>query len=303
VVSPFVDVVLLWSVPAAAAAWLFAEEETARRAVRKGLALAGGEPAADSRRPPLTVRLVRSTVALGRRFGKSSRRTATLQERISAAGNPWRVSAEELAGLMLAGGAAAATVTGLAVYALTNDPARALLTAGATAALAQTVPPAALSAAANKRRMRLERDLPDFVDLLTLMVEAGTGFDRAVTEAAARFDGPVGDEFARAMREVRMGVPKHAALSAIADRNPAAAGLAQAITAITQAERYGIGIAAMLRSQSDQLRKDRKQRTEENVQKLPLKMMFPLVFLILPALFVVILGPAVIEVMRSGMFK
>ena len=138
--------------------------------------------------------------------------------------------------------------------------------------------------------------LPDAMDLLTISVEAGLGFDAALAKCVEKMEGPLIDEFRQALAEVRMGRTRRDALRDVASRADDQS-LSNFIGAIVQAEQLGVPIAKVLQIQSQQLRIVRRQRAEEAAAKAPIKMLFPMVGCIFPTIFIVILGPAVITVM------
>ncbi len=138
--------------------------------------------------------------------------------------------------------------------------------------------------------------LPDALDLLTISVEAGLGFDAALAKVVEKMQGPLIDEFRQALAETRMGRTRREALRDVAERADDQS-ITNFIGAIVQAEQLGVPIAKVLQIQSQQLRIVRRQRAEEAAAKAPIKMLFPMVGCIFPTIFIVILGPAVITVM------
>jgi tight adherence protein C len=152
-------------------------------------------------------------------------------------------------------------------------------------------PDAILMGRARERQTAIQRHLPDVLDQITVSVEAGLGFDAALAQAGRTGKGPLAEELARAVQDVGIGVPRQAALAGILDRTDVA-DLRHFVLAVKQAEHYGVPIAQVLRVQSKELREKRRQSAEEHAMKIPVKIVFPLIFCILPALFVVILGPA-----------
>jgi tight adherence protein C len=146
------------------------------------------------------------------------------------------------------------------------------------------------------RSMAMMLQLPDALDLLTISVEAGLGFDAALAKCVEKMEGPLIDEFRQALAEVRMGRSRREALRDVASRADDQS-LTNFIGAIVQAEQLGVPIAKVLQIQSQQLRIVRRQRAEEAAAKAPIKMLFPMVGCIFPTIFIVILGPAVITVM------
>lgn len=142
------------------------------------------------------------------------------------------------------------------------------------------------------------RELPDVLDLLTVSLEAGLGFDAALHKLIAKKQGVLADEFHRCLEEIRLGKTRREALSGVRDRL-ALDELRVLISSILQAEKLGIGMVQVLRVQSQEVRDQRKQRAEEAAMKAPIKMLFPLVLFIFPTLFIVLLGPAAIQVIEE----
>jgi len=150
----------------------------------------------------------------------------------------------------------------------------------------------------SKRSLDMVLQLPDALDLLIISVEAGLGFDAALAKVVEKMDGPLVDEFRQALAEVRMGRTRRDALRDVAKRADARP-ISNFIGAIVQAEQLGVPIARVLQVQSQQLRIERRQRAEEAAAKAPIKMLFPMVGCIFPTIFIVILGPAVITVVKG----
>ncbi|HEX2766831.1 MAG TPA: type II secretion system F family protein [Candidatus Limnocylindria bacterium] len=149
------------------------------------------------------------------------------------------------------------------------------------------------------RAMAMTLQLPDALDLLTISVEAGLGFDAALAKVVEKMEGPLVDEFRTALAEVRMGRARREALRDVANRADSQP-VTNFVGAIVQAEQLGVPIAKVLQIQSNQLRIERRQRAEEAAAKAPVKMLFPMVGCIFPTIFIVILGPAVVTVMGGG---
>jgi tight adherence protein C len=140
--------------------------------------------------------------------------------------------------------------------------------------------------------------IPDTLDLLTISVRAGLGFDAALAKVVEKLKGPLSNEFRRALAEVRVGKTRREALRDIIPRTEVPP-LTNFIGAIIQAETLGVSISKVLQVQSEQLRIERRQRAEEQAAKAPIKMLFPLVGCIFPSLFIVILGPAIILIVKN----
>jgi tight adherence protein C len=148
------------------------------------------------------------------------------------------------------------------------------------------------------RRKDIMKSLPDAIDLLTISVESGLGFDPALQRVAEKWDNSLTREFARVLSEMRIGKPKREALREMSLRCDED-GLTTFVSSVIQADTLGVPITQVLRIQSEAMRVRRRQKAEEMAQKAPLKMLFPMVFLIFPALYVVILGPAIPQIMRA----
>jgi tight adherence protein C len=165
-------------------------------------------------------------------------------------------------------------------------------------AIAYLGPEAVLNRKAGERQGQIEKALPDVIDQLTVSVEAGLGFDAAMARSAEGRSGPLADELARVLQDLQVGVDRQTALDRLVERTEVP-DLRAFVTAVRQSTRHGLPIANVLRVQSQELREKRRARVEEKAAQLPVKIVFPLVFCILPSLFVIILGPAGINIMES----
>jgi tight adherence protein C len=159
-------------------------------------------------------------------------------------------------------------------------------------------PEAILSRTINDRKAIIEKDLPDIIDLLVISVEAGLGFESALGRVAQNVPGQLADEFSRMLQETRVGVSRHQAMKDLSERTDVD-DLNSFILSMNQADAFGVSIARMLRVQADELRVRRRQRAQERAFAAPVKMTFPLVLCIFPSIFVVLLGPAVISIVRG----
>jgi tight adherence protein C len=156
-----------------------------------------------------------------------------------------------------------------------------------------------LSSQIRRRQTEIVKALPDALDLLTISVEAGLGFDAAMSKVAEKWDNELSLAFNRVIQEIQMGKLRREAMRDMADRMDVP-DVSSFVAAIIQADQLGVSIAKVLRIQSEQMRIRRRQRAEEKAHQAPVKMLFPMAFLIFPALFIVLLGPAVLVVMKSG---
>src|SRR5450759_3610444 len=149
-----------------------------------------------------------------------------------------------------------------------------------------------------KRQEVLRRGLADALDMLTVCVEAGQGFDGAILQVARSVEGPVAGEFARVLAEIQIGKSRGAAFSSLAARTKVPE-IRTFVTALVQADRLGLPIGSVLREQSVQMRLIRRQRAEEKAAKVPVKILFPMLLCIFPALFIVIIGPGAIQMINT----
>ena len=217
---------------------------------------------------------------------------ATLQRRLDLAGNPsgWtpdRILAAKGLGLFLLGG-----IGGL--YGLRTIG---LLVVGTAVggAIGFFLPDILLYNAGVKRQNRIQKALPDALDMLTVCVEAGLGFDAALAQVARNTPGPLAAEFSRVLQEIQIGKSRSQALRAMTTRTTVPE-LRTFVSALVQASELGIAIADVLREQAKEIRLRRRQRVEEKAQKVPVKILFPLVFCLFPSMFIVIIGPGVISI-------
>ncbi|MCD2137989.1 type II secretion system F family protein [Salinicoccus halitifaciens] len=157
-----------------------------------------------------------------------------------------------------------------------------------------TLPKMNMNMKAKKRQAQALKELPDFLDLLTISLEAGLGFDAALSKVVAKKPGVLSEEFKFVLEEVRLGRTRRQGLAAMIERLPVEE-LKSLVFSIIQAEKLGIGMVTVLRVQTEEIRELRKQRAEEKAMKAPVKMLFPMVLFIFPALFIVLLSPAIMQ--------
>jgi tight adherence protein C len=147
------------------------------------------------------------------------------------------------------------------------------------------------------RQQDLLLGLPDAIDMMTICVEAGLGFDSALARVARNLEGPIASEWARVLQEMQFGKSRTDALRAMLERTDVSE-LRTFVSSIIQSSELGISVGNVLREQSNEMRIRRKQRAEEQAQKLPVKILFPLLLCMLPALFVVVIGPAAMNIVH-----
>jgi tight adherence protein C len=156
-----------------------------------------------------------------------------------------------------------------------------------------------LNRSVRRRQRTVLNAMPDALDLLTICVEAGLGFDAAMKKVIEKWNDDLSLAFARVLQEIQLGKLRREALRDMADR----LGIPEMdsfVAAVIQSEQLGVSMARVLRVQADAMRVKRRQRAEENAQRAPVKMLLPMVFLIFPTIVLILLGPAVLQIMRSG---
>jgi tight adherence protein C len=250
----------------------------------------GGEERAHATHPLLVApaRLVRRATPEGLLTG--------LDRRLTRAGRPvaWSLERVLAAKLLLS---VATLVVGSAT--VVRQPRAGMVVLWlAAAGLAYVAPDLLLISRAQERRKAIGHALPDTLDQMSIAVEAGLGFDAAMARAGQTGTGPLADELVRTLQEIQVGVARSTAMRNLADRTDQA-DLRHFVLAAVQAENYGIPIADVLRTQAAEQRVKRRQRAEEQALKIPVKIIFPLILCILPTLFIVILGPAAIQISRT----
>jgi tight adherence protein C len=238
-------------------------------------------------------------VGLGRRLVRADT-ASKLQYRLNVAGNPPAWDVNRLLGLKVLGLGVLGTLGFLYLLGTGWPLPRLAIGTVLLGSLGYCLPNILLQNAGQKREKLMRNGLPDAMDLLTISVEAGLGFDAAVSRVAKNGSGPLNQEFARLLQEMQLGLGRTEAMRAMAERT-SLPELKSFCMAMVQADNLGIPIARVLRIQSQEMRTKRRQRAEEKAQQVPVKIMIPLVLFILPCLFLVVLGPAGIQM--AGTFS
>jgi tight adherence protein C len=223
------------------------------------------------------------------------RSIARLERLLPLAGRPpeWPLERLVVAKFVLGSGAAALSAAYLSAGA---TPLR-LLMAGLFTLVLYFLPELLLHSRGQKRQKVIQLELADTLDQMTIAVEAGLGFESAMARAGENGKGPLAEELVRTLQEIRVGQSRHDAYLALADRTTVA-DLRRFIRAVVQADTYGTAISEILRVQAKEIRLKRRQRAEEKAMQIPVKVIFPLILCILPTLFIVLLGPAVMDMMK-----
>jgi tight adherence protein C len=221
---------------------------------------------------------------------------ARLNRLAGTAGRPadWPVSKLIAAKLVLG-----MVASGLGVLVVSGGPSA--LTVGmavVVTVVAYFLPELLLYSRGQERQEAIQLELPDTLDQMTIAVEAGLGFEAAMARAGANGKGPLAEELVRTLQDIAVGQPRREAYLTLADRT-GVQDLRRFIRAVVQADQYGVSIADVLRTQAQEMRLKRRQRAEEKAMQIPVKVIFPLILCILPTLFIVLLGPAVMDIIAT----
>ena len=242
---------------------------------------------------PLAARLSGSVARI-----TSSSFTERTERRLALAGNPGNLRTADWLGIKAIVAAGMGILLFVLLGLLSGNIPEGIIFGILGTGIGYIVPEFWLGGRVKKRQKAILLGIPDALDLLTISVRAGLGFDAALGKVVEKMKGPLVEEFRRALAEVRVGKARRDALRDIVPRTEVQP-LTNFIGAIIQAEQLGVSISKVLQVQSEQLRIERRQRAEEQAAKAPIKMLFPLVGCIFPSLFIVILGPAIILIIQN----
>jgi len=235
-----------------------------------------------------------TALGLARRFTPAGARDA-IRRKLIQAGSPFGWDADRVL-VAKVGGLAGGAIFGLLFLAIFSFawPLR-VLAFVLISLFGYWLPNIILTNAVQRRQTEVRNALPDSIDLLTICVEAGLGFDAAMAHVSKNTTGPLADEFYRTLQEVQLGRSRNEAMRNLADRTNVPE-LRAFVLAMVQADVFGVSVADVLRVQAKDMRVKRRQLAEERAMKVPIKVLFPVLFCIFPALFVVILGPAIMRI-------
>ncbi|MGC9520805.1 MAG: type II secretion system F family protein [Anaerolineae bacterium] len=228
----------------------------------------------------------------------------TLEEtrhKLELAGIAHKVQAAQFLGYRVGAALLLGTLSLLMVFASAVPLGRRLLIIVVAFVLGYLLPGVWLGSKIKKRQDEVIKALPDALDLLTICVEAGLGFDASMQKVAEKWDNELSRAFARTVQEMQLGMLRREALRSMAE-SMEVPDVTSFTAAIIQADQLGVSMAKVMRIQSDTMRLKRRQRAEEKARQAPVKMMFPLVFFIFPTILIVLLGPALIQIRDSGIF-
>lgn len=220
-----------------------------------------------------------------------------IEEKLEKAGNPQNIKANDFLAFQVILGVTALFL-GIWFLGSGNLTVNSVLLALVLAVLAVYLPWFVLGTMATNRKTEIRRNLPDIMDLLVVSVEAGMGFDMALMKVVERYQGTIAKEFQRALREIQLGKSRKDALKDM-EKRVGLMELSSLVNAVVQSDQLGVGISEVLRLQADLIREKRQQWIEEQAMKAPVKMLFPLVFFIFPCIFIILLGPALISMMKT----
>jgi tight adherence protein C len=242
--------------------------------------------------------LFKESSGLGRRLTPSGQ-IERIRKRLDAAGSPTGWDVDRILAFKVLGALAGVVVTIIASpVSLSFGPIWLGVSALVFVIGGFFVPDMAIYQLGYNRANQMRKDLPDALDLLTISVEAGLAFDAAMAQVARQTEGPLAEEFFRVLQEMQIGLGRTDAFRAMAERTDVD-DVKTFVTALVQADAFGIPIASVLRIQAKEMRLKRSQRAEEQAQKVPVKILFPLIFCILPTLFIVVIGPAGLQIYHA----
>lgn len=281
--------------------WMAATSRPAQAKVHGGLAnieqhyarVLGPEPDGAARlNAPLSTPLA-GLGAIASRLSPANA-LARLQRHLDIAGNPGRWTAQRVLAFK---GVGLVALGALGLLAGLGNPISMIVFPVVGAAAGLYLPDVLLYNSGVKRQVRMQRALPDALDMMTVCVEAGLGFDASMAQVARHTEGPLAAEFARVLQEMQFGKSRSQALRSMAERTTISE-LRTFVSALIQASALGLAVATVLREQAGELRTRRRQRGEEQAQKVTVKILFPLILCLFPTLMIVVIGPGALSISR-----
>jgi tight adherence protein C len=248
---------------------------------------------------PFSERFLRPAIErLGSLMSRSTPQKArqNLMNRLDLAGRPGNLTPEDFAAVRIVAAAVTAAI-GLGLGLLLGNVVYLAISVAVGAILGFYLPVLWLKQKVDARRSEIQKGLPDAMDLLVIAVDAGLGFDAALARVTDKYKNALSDEFAKVLREVSLGRPRLEAMDEMG-RSSGVEDLHNFIQAIIQSEQFGTGIGKILRIQADEMRRKRRQRAQEKAAQATLKMMLPMVGCIFPTLWIVLLGPAALILLK-----
>jgi tight adherence protein C len=282
------------------------ERRVSRRLAALGEYEADQLTAAEPLLKPFSSRVVGPTTHA---FAEAGRRISPagyakrIRQRLVRAGHPRGLTVEAVFAFKILGAIVAGMLCFLLMLAVSSAPLGMVLFVAGAIVAGFYAPDLWLSTVESSRKTTIRRALPDVLDMLTISVEAGLGFDSAVAKVIGNSTGPLAEEFARMLQEVQAGIPRVEAFRNLSERTDVP-DVNTFVTSMVQADVFGISVSMVLRNQAKEMRTKRRQYAEELAQKAPVKIVFPLILCILPATLIVIMGPAVVSIGRAfGMIQ
>jgi len=243
----------------------------------------------------------RIVVPVVSRAGKFARRVTPLdardriEKKLLLAGSPAGWDAERVLAFKIIGAVSGFVLSIVLSQLVTFSAFLQIIVTGLLTFVGFIAPDSVLNGQVENRKKEILRTLSDTLDLLTISVEAGLGFDAALAQVVKNVPGPLAEEMSRLLQEIQIGVSRADAFRHLGQRTTVQE-LEGFVLSMIQADLFGVSIANVLRAQSKELRLKRRQRAEELAQKIPVKLLFPMIFMVLPALFIIVLGPGAIQI-------
>ena len=228
----------------------------------------------------------------------------SISKKLELGGNPGKIDPSVFLVLQLvaAVGVGAAALLTMTVFSNNTPPGQVFLLTVVGTLAGFYIPQFYLSRNVTKRQKNIRRAMPDALDLLTICVEAGLGFDAAMAKVVEKWNNQLSNALNRVLQEIQLGKLRREALRSMAE-NIGISEMTSFVAAVIQSEQLGVSMAKVLRIQADQMRVRRRQLAEEEAHKAPIKMLIPMAFIIFPSLLIILLTPALFQVLNSGMFS